>query len=835
MGRYEVTFDDYKRFTDDPATTQTLPADQGWGRGTRPVINVNWDDAKAYAAWLSAQTGKMYRLPSEAEWEYAARAGTTTAYSFGNTITCSQAVYDRRVRGACNPASINALARTMPVGSFMANAFGLFDMHGNVWEWVEDCYVAMYNGAPNDGSARTSGCGANVQRVARGGGWRFVATNLRSAFRNWDNPSLGRNNFGFRLVQDLNPSPPPPPPPPPAVPSAPTGLNLTAGNGQVVVSWTAVSGATSYLVYISTAPITNIYATGVRLVPATGTSTIVTGLTNGTQVYVRVTATNAGGESAASTEESATPQAPPPVPSAPTGLNLTAGNGQVVVSWTAVSGAMSYAVYHSTSPITSLTASGVTAVRNLTNPSTTVTGLTNGTQVYVRVTVTTAGGESAASTEESATPAAPTAVPGAPTGLTVTPRGGQFGVGQLAVSWTAVPGAMSYAVYISTSPITNLTALGVTAMRNLTNPSTTVTGLAIGVQVYVRVTVTTAGGESAASSEESATPVAPPASVVPTAVPGAPTNLRATASNQVTLSWTQPWTQPPVLAGYKIYISTSPISSSDLRTNVPGNLFGILSVPNITTATITNLPGNRRYYFRVVAVNSIGDGPASDQVFIMVPALPVPAAPTIERLTAGNERVGVRWNPALPVRNLRTLGRRTPKFDRFTIYYSTSPFSDLTAPGVNSRSFRIFGGFSTSVRIITGLSNDTRYYFRVTVSNDAGESPPSAQAFITPSRAAGLPAPTNLRAMGGNGQVALSWTGVPGIGVFYFVQYSTSPITATTTSALSTTVPTNMATLLPRQFGTRVNSSWNFRVTVINDAGAGPLSNEVSATPGPVP
>ena len=203
MGRYEVTFDDYKRFTDDPATTLTLPGDEGWGRGTRPVIKVSWNDAKAYAAWLSAQTGKMYRLPSEAEWEYAARAGTRTRYSWGNDIICSQARYGRRpiLDGECS----SSFDGTVPVGSFEPNAFGLYDMHGNVWEWVEDCWHDNYEGAPSDGSAWTSGCGSDVRAVLRGGSWFFYPRYLRSADRDWNGPSSRSGNIGFRLVQDLNP------------------------------------------------------------------------------------------------------------------------------------------------------------------------------------------------------------------------------------------------------------------------------------------------------------------------------------------------------------------------------------------------------------------------------------------------------------------------------------------------------------------------------------------------------------------------------------------------------------------------------------------------------
>ena len=201
MGRYEVTFEDYKRFTDDSTTTQTLPDDQGWGRGTRPVMRVSWNDAKAYARWLSTQTSKSYRLPSESEWEYAARAGTDTAYSFGNTISCSQARYGHD-GGDCSSTRYGG---TVPVGSFVANAFGLFDMHGNVAEFVEDCHVNTYTGAPSDGSARTTGCGANVLAVVRGGGWGTGPRFLRAATRNRLFLSFANNNTGFRLVQDLNP------------------------------------------------------------------------------------------------------------------------------------------------------------------------------------------------------------------------------------------------------------------------------------------------------------------------------------------------------------------------------------------------------------------------------------------------------------------------------------------------------------------------------------------------------------------------------------------------------------------------------------------------------
>ena len=204
MGRYEVSFDDYDRFA-DATTGVDRPGDEGWGRGTRPVINVSQEDAQAYAQWLSAQTGKRYRLPSEAEWEYAARSGTTTRYSWGDSITCNQARYGRLSNGECSDSSDGTVA----VGRFAANAFGLYDMHGNVWEWVEDCYVNTYTGAPSDGSARTTGCYVDSDgdsfAVLRGGSWLNFPRRLRSAGRVRNRPSARYDWYGFRLVQDINP------------------------------------------------------------------------------------------------------------------------------------------------------------------------------------------------------------------------------------------------------------------------------------------------------------------------------------------------------------------------------------------------------------------------------------------------------------------------------------------------------------------------------------------------------------------------------------------------------------------------------------------------------
>ena len=170
LGAYEVTFEEYDRFA--AATGGTRPEDRGWGRGGRPVIDVSWEDATAYAEWLSAETGERYRLPSESEWEYAARAGSATRYGWGDDIG--------RNRANCAGCSgrWDDADRTAPTGSFVANAWGVHDMHGNVREWVEDCWHENYARAPRDGSAWTRGgdCG---RRVLRGGSWDHVPRGLR--------------------------------------------------------------------------------------------------------------------------------------------------------------------------------------------------------------------------------------------------------------------------------------------------------------------------------------------------------------------------------------------------------------------------------------------------------------------------------------------------------------------------------------------------------------------------------------------------------------------------------------------------------------------------------
>ena len=198
IGKYAVTFDEYDAFA--KATQRDLPSDEGWGRGRRPVINVSWEDAVAYAQWLSEMTGKLYRLPAEAEWEYAARAATKTPYSTGNCIDTAKANYDGNYDWGDCPKTGLYREQTVEVGSLPANPWGLHEVHGNVYEWVQDCWNDSYQGAPADGSAWEAGDCA--RRVLRGGSWDGKPGNLRSAFRDGNEPDWRHSNVGFRVAQD---------------------------------------------------------------------------------------------------------------------------------------------------------------------------------------------------------------------------------------------------------------------------------------------------------------------------------------------------------------------------------------------------------------------------------------------------------------------------------------------------------------------------------------------------------------------------------------------------------------------------------------------------------
>ena len=192
MGATEVSFEQWDSCY-AAGGCDHYPDDQGWGRGNRPVINVSFDYIQQYLKWLNQATGKDYRLPSEAQWEYAARGGTTTAYWWGDDVGKNNANCD-----GCGSQWDNK--QTAPVASFKANPFGLFDTAGNVWEWTQDCWNDSYKGAPNNGSARQDGdCS---QRVFRGGSWLDYAWWMRAAYRYRNSRDYRSNDLGFRLSRD---------------------------------------------------------------------------------------------------------------------------------------------------------------------------------------------------------------------------------------------------------------------------------------------------------------------------------------------------------------------------------------------------------------------------------------------------------------------------------------------------------------------------------------------------------------------------------------------------------------------------------------------------------
>lgn len=207
MGKYPVTFEEWDVCVADGGTDHKSE-DQGWGRGKRPVININWDHAQQYVVWLNKKLGiaqddpTKYRLPSEAEWEYACRAGTTGLFSTPDGLmNDDRANYDATFTFDGAPKAGRMFDRTTPVGVYPANGWGLCDMHGNVYEWVQDCFEDSYRGAPTDGSAWETG---SSRRVLRGGCWMNFPQALRSAKRDGGTPCIRCDGaFAFRLARTV--------------------------------------------------------------------------------------------------------------------------------------------------------------------------------------------------------------------------------------------------------------------------------------------------------------------------------------------------------------------------------------------------------------------------------------------------------------------------------------------------------------------------------------------------------------------------------------------------------------------------------------------------------
>lgn len=197
LSKTEITLEQYYKFAEE--TQRELLQARGPEHRTDPVVDVSYQDAVAYTKWLSKKLGQTFFLPSEAQWEYAARAGSTTKYSWGNIADCTQASFDGGAQSACSLVLTNGEERKLgAVGRYPANAFGLQDMHGSVWEWVQDCRNDSYENAPTDGSPWFTG---NCKwRMSRGGAWNMDARYVRSSIRAPNDPDSRFEHFGFRVA-----------------------------------------------------------------------------------------------------------------------------------------------------------------------------------------------------------------------------------------------------------------------------------------------------------------------------------------------------------------------------------------------------------------------------------------------------------------------------------------------------------------------------------------------------------------------------------------------------------------------------------------------------------
>ena len=209
VGRFAVTFEEWEACVAGGGCGGYKPNDKGWGRGNRPVINISWNNAQAYAAWLSEETGKPYRLLTDAEFEYVARAGTTTPFHWGSSIDPSKANYDGTVEAYQGGGTRGEYRQqTLPVKSFKPNGWGLYQVHGNVYTWVQDCWAGDYEGAPADGSAITSrDC---LRRTMRGGSWYNKPSDVRAAYKNWYFSTYWNAKLGLRVARSLEQPPHPP-------------------------------------------------------------------------------------------------------------------------------------------------------------------------------------------------------------------------------------------------------------------------------------------------------------------------------------------------------------------------------------------------------------------------------------------------------------------------------------------------------------------------------------------------------------------------------------------------------------------------------------------------
>ncbi len=358
-------------------------------------------------------------------------------------------------------------------------------------------------------------------------------------------------------------------------------MSALAGNTSASVSWSSDAGATSYAVFDATSPGGENPggATACTANASTFTCTV-SGLTNGTEYYFTVVATNAGGPSGQSTEVHATPEPPPP--GTPTGVGASAGNASASVSWSSDAGATSYKVFDATSPGGENPGGATACTANASTFTCTVSGLTNGTEYYFTVVATNGGGSSGQSTEVHATPEPP--APGPPSGVSALAANAA-----VSVTWSSDAGATSYAVFDATTPGGENPGGTAACTANASTFSCTVNGLANGTEYYFTVVATNGGGSSGQSTEVHATPEPLP--------PAQPSGVGASSANASAIV---SWSSDPGATSYAVFDATSPGGEN------PGGTAACTANASTFTCTVSGLTNGTEYYFTVVATNAGG-------------------------------------------------------------------------------------------------------------------------------------------------------------------------------------------------------------------------------------
>lgn len=580
-------------------------------------------------------------------------------------------------------------------------------------------------------------------------------------------------------------------PSPPTAPAQVGTVTPAAGDTQVALSWSAPdSGGSPITDYVIESSTDNATFTTFDDGTTTGTSATVTGLTNDTQYYFRVSAVNAIGTGTASSSATATPT-PPGAPSAPQSPAATRGNTQVALSWSAPSNdggsaITGYIVYQSTDDAT------FTEAATPSGTSQTITSLTNGTTYYFKIAAVNSTGTG---TQTSSVSAVPATEPAAPTSVSAT-----NGDAESVISWTAptdTGGAAITGYKIKCGATSGYPGNATVYHQENTNTTYTKTGLSNGTQYSIQVAAVNAVGDGTYSTTANATPVG--ASTAPAQVG----TVTPTAGNaQVALSWSAPGDGGSSITDYVIEHSTDNASFTTFNDGTS----------TATSATVTGLSNGTLYYFRVSAVNSIGTGTASSSVSATPSSgATAPAQVGTVTPTAGNGQVSLSWSA--PSDGGASITDYV--IESSTDNASFSTFSDGTS--------------TSTTATVTGLTNGTLYYFRVSAVNSVGSGTPSASASKKPNVTPGTP--TSLSASAGNAQVTLSFTAPTGNGVpeDYEAQFADASgyggLSWTTFSDGTYTSTSIIVT------GLTNGTIYSFKVRATNAEGNSAYTSTVDATP----